>query len=145
MIIDHLLNYNSVTLLACNVQFELISHLKAFDIAVTAIDYDPKFANDQIYRVWNTFEHKENYIVKDFIFDKVEFGECVVNFNCEKTYPIGRIYKGDMVLIGDNDQHNGDCNPISSFEQLIEQNKITEVFEQYQDDKHFIVYGTNIS
>jgi len=145
MINDHLLNYNDVTLLACNNQFELISHLKAFDISVTAIDYDPKFADAGIFTTWNALDIKENYIVKDFIFDNIKFGECIVHFNCEKTYPIGRLYKGDMILIGDNDQHNGDCNPITSCEQLIEQNKITKVFDQYQDGKHFIVYGTNIS
>jgi hypothetical protein len=50
-----------------------------------------------------------------------------------------------MILIGDNDQHNGDCNPIESCEQLIIQNKITKVYSTAIDGKHFIVHGTNIS
>lgn len=135
MIINHLLNYNSVTLVACNDRLELIDNLKSFEIDVNAIDYDPKFFGSG----------GSGYEVKDCIFDEVEFGECVVHFNCEKTYPIGRLYKGDMILIGDNDRHNGDCNPVTSCEQLIEQNQIVEVFEQYINGKHFIVYGTNIS
>jgi len=135
MIVNHLLNYENVTLVACNNKLDLIQQLKSFGIKVNAIDYDPKFYN-----------LKEScYEIKDFIFDKVYFGECVVNFNCEKTYPLGMVYTGDMILIGDNDQHNGDCNPISSCEQLIEQNKIIHVYESYIEEDHFIVYGTNIS
>lgn len=128
-----LLEYESLTFVACNDKAELIANLLLLDIDLNIIDYDPKFMDNPL------------YTVRDFIFDDVEFKECVVNFNCEKTYPLGKVYKGDMILIGDNDCHNGDCNPISSTQQLIEQNDIKTVYKEYVDGKHFIVYGTNIS
>ena len=89
-------------------------------------------------------------IIKDKIFANIVFLIRIfwVIFNdrdWETTWPIGKIYKGDMILIGDNDMHNGDCNPISSHEQLIEQNGITEVYNKIIDGKHFIVYGSNLS
>lgn len=128
-----LLEYDIVTLVACNDKKQLIEDLLSMGIEVKAYDYDPYF---------NNFEH---YEIKDFVFDEVELKGCVVNFNCEKTYPLGLIYKGDMILIGDNDQHNGDCNPITSCEQLIKQNNINTIYNSYTDGKHFIVHGNNIS
>ena len=128
-----LLEYDTVTLVACNDKKQLIEDLLSMGIEVKAYDYDPYF---------NNFEH---YEIKDFVFDEVELKGCVVNFNCEKTYPLGLIHKGDMILIGDNDKHNGDCNPIESCEQLIIQNKITQVYSTSINGKHFIVHGNNIS
>ena len=131
--IDNLMAYDTVTLVACNERDKLIEVLTDFDIKVTAIDYDKKF--------------EDKYICKDFVFDKVEFGECVVHFNCEKTYPLGKIYKGDMILIGDDQGHNGDPNPITSVQDLIEQNNITKVFEKQSWHEngvtHYLVWGTN--
>jgi len=128
-----LLEYDIVTLVACNDKKQLIKDLFSMGIQVKAYDYDPHFKD---------FEH---YEVKDFVFDEVELKGCVVNFNCEKTYPLGLIYKGDMILIGDNDKHNGDCNPIENCEQLITQNEIKHVYSTDINGKHFIVHGTNIS
>ena len=134
MISDWLMKYESVLLLAAGDRAEFVEGLVKLGISSKIIDYNPKYSN------------KENYICKDFIFDNVELNtECIVHYNCEKTWPIGKIYKGDMILIGDNDMHNGDCNPISSHEQLIEQNGITEVYNKIIDGKHFIVYGSNLS
>lgn len=128
-----LLEYDTVTLVACNDRKELINDLTSMGVEVTAYDYDPHFKD------------AEYYEIKDFVFDDVKLEGCVVNFNCEKTYPLGLIYKGDMILIGDNDQHNGDCNPITSCEQLIKQNNINTVYNSYIDGKHYVVHGTNIS
>ena len=128
------LEYQKIIFVACNDKTKLIEGLKSMGIETIAYDYDPKFKSNP------------NYMVKDFIFDDIKFdAELVVHWNCEKTYPLGRIYKGDMLLIGDYDLHNGDCNPISSCEQLIEQNLITQVYESYKYGKHFIVHGNNLS
>lgn len=118
--------YESVTLVACNDRSELIYNLSGIGIQINVIDYDPKFDNP-----------------KDVIFDNVKFSELVVDFNAEKHYPIGKVYKGDMIVIGDNDQHNGDCNPITSCDQIILDNEITKVDFNYNIDKWYIVKGSN--
>ncbi len=144
MIKHILLQYDSVTLVACNEKgYDYVTKLNALGVHVQAIDYDPKF---ELYKD-NMFKHlRRAYQVNDIIFDTVEIkGEVIAHFNCEKTYPIGRIYKMDMVLIGDNKQHNGDCNPISSCQQLIDQNELTKVYDQFEENGHYVVYGSNIS
>ena len=118
--------YESVTLVACNDRSELIYKLSGIGIQINVIDYDPKFDNP-----------------RDVIFDNVKFSELVVDFNAEKHYPIGKVYKGDMIVIGDNDQHNGDCNPIDNVDILIEQNNIKTIDFTYNIDKWFIVKGSN--
>lgn len=133
--IDYLMEYEDITLVACNEQYKLLRDLTQLGINITAIDYDEKFKG------------MNSYVCADFVFDDVTFGECVVHYNCEKTYPLGKIYKGDMILIGDDQGHNGDPNPITSHEQLIEQNNITEVYETDTWTKrgvtHYLVWGTN--
>lgn len=128
------LEYEHLIFVACNDKTKLINGLINMGINVTAYDYDPKFIG------------VSNYEVKDFIFDKVDFNcECIVNWNCEKTYPLGKVYTGDMILIGDNKQHNGDCNPIVSCEQLILQNNIKTVYSMFEKNNHYVVHGSNIS
>jgi hypothetical protein len=80
---------------------------------------------------------------RDAIFDDILFSPLVVVFHAEKHYPIGKKFRGDMILIGDNDQHNGDCNPIDSTDRLIQQNEITEIYDQRIVDKWYVVYGNN--
>jgi len=128
LLLDSIINngYESITLVACNERSELVYKLSGLGIHVDIIDYDPKFENP-----------------KDVIFDKVKFNELVVDFNAEKHYPIGKVYKGDLIIIGDNDQHNGDCNPIDNVDILIEQNNITNVDFSYNIDKWFVVKGNN--
>lgn len=133
MIHDILLEYSEVLFVACNDRSDLLHGLNEMGIDARAYDYDVKFKG------------KPYYIVKDFVFDGIEEHELVVNWNCEKTYPLGLIYEGDMVLIGDNKKHNGDCNPISSCEQLIHQNKINTVYTMFEKDGHYVVHGSNIS
>ena len=83
--------YESVTFIASNERPRLIREVKGLGIDLDVVDYDPKFENP-----------------RDAIFDNITFNELVVDFNTEKHYPIGKVYKGDMIVIGDNDQHNGD-------------------------------------
>jgi len=128
------LEYENIAFVACNDKTKLINGLINMDISITAYDYDPKFVG------------VPNYKVNDFVFDNIDFNyECVVNWNCEKTYPLGLLYKGDMILIGDNKKHNGDCNPIESCEQLILQNKINTVYSMFEKNNHYVVHGSNIS
>jgi len=120
--------YDELTFVACN-DFDIIHQLEKMGIKVHNINYDIKYKSDP-------------YVInKDAIFDDVEFHGCVVHWNCEKTYPIGRIFSGDLILRGDSQQHNGDCNPITSAGQLIHQNKLTEVYDQYQEGIHTYVHG----
>lgn len=118
--------YESVTFVASNERPRLVREVKGLGIDLDVIDYDPKFENP-----------------RDAIFDDVTFNELVVDFNTEKHYPIGKVYKGDMIVIGDNDQHNGDCNPITSCAQIINDNEITKVDFDYNIDKWYIVKGSN--
>jgi|TARA_R110002153_G_scaffold29711_3_gene91119 hypothetical protein len=128
LLLDTIINegYESVSLVACNERTELVYMLEGIGIDVDVVDYDPKFPNP-----------------RDVIYDNVKFNELVVDFNAEKHYPIGNVYKGDMIVIGDNDQHNGDCNPIDNVDVLIEQNNITNVDFSYNIDKWFVVKGNN--
>ena len=82
-------------------------------------------------------------------FDNIELKECVLHYNCEKTYPVGRMHEGVFILRGDDKEHNGDCNPTYSIDQLVEDNNLTEVFDHYQKPSknkrytQYYVYGTN--
>ena len=133
MVLDWLMEYQNVAFLACNDKRKLISDLSNMEIEVVAIDFDPKYKN------------VEQYICKDFVFDDVDYLEIPVLFNAEKTYPLGKLYNGDMVIIGDNKNHNGDCNPVFSVDQLVEQNGITTLYDSYTTPTHFGIYGTNRS
>ena len=42
------------------------------------------------------------------------------------------MHKGIFILRGDDKEHNGDCNPIYSVYDLIEQNNLTEVYDTYE-------------
>lgn len=129
---DILIQYDKVTLLAPNDKEDLITILEAFDIEYVCIDYDPKYAN------------KENYICKDFIFDNVKIdSDLAVHFNVEKTYPFK--YSGDVLLIGDNEYHTGDCFPVNSHQDIIDAYNLKEVYEvstkKRWKGEHYIVYG----
>ena len=95
------------------------------------------------------FKDMPNIICSDFVFDDVVLKECVINYNCEKTYPVGKMHKGILILRGDDKEHNGDCNPITSVNQLIEQNEIETVYDSFimksKNKKYnqYCVYGSN--
>lgn len=122
-----LLEYSDIIFVACGNKDELIDDLKRMGIRIVAIDYNRKYKNSP------------NYIIKDFIFDEIDFStELVVNFNCEKTYYKFN-YSGDVILIGDNKKLNGDCNSVSSCQQLIDQYEIDNVYEQLSHlNKHYV-------
>ena len=85
------------------------------------VDYDIRFEDD------------ENVVNVDIIFDNYTPGDIIVNYACHKMWPIGKIWKGkELILVGNNEHHNGDCNPVTSCQQLIDQNELTEVFHQQQ-------------
>ena len=125
-------NYDSVLFLACNDIRETLYTLNAIEIDARAIDYDPKFEDYDLYEC------------KDFVFDEVNLdAELVVHMNCEKTFPFDRT--GDVILIGDDERHNGDCVPILSCNQLTYMYDVKEVYEEhvieYHGKHYYIVWG----
>ena len=104
-------------------------------LEVNMYDYDPQRAED-------------NIITADVVFDIELKEDLIINYACEKMWPLGKIYKGrEFILIGDNEKHNGDCNPIVSNKMLVEQNELTELWSHNEfkrwKGKYFVVYGCN--
>ena len=86
----------------------------------TMYDFDPQRAD-------------ENIVTADVIFDLELKEDLIINYACEKMWPLGKMYKGkEFILVGDNEHHNGDCNPIHSIDKLIEDNELTEVFDSFE-------------
>jgi hypothetical protein len=137
-IINHLFSsdVDTITIVGMGEKRNLFRQLQ-FMFETEMVDYDIKFKKDT------------NVICKDIIFDDHVPGECIINFACEKMWPVGEIYKGrELILIGDDQHHNGDCNPITSHEQLIEQNNMVDVYHKdiFKSPKgynHRVVYGCN--
>ena len=133
---EWIVNHDEISLLCCP-SFMFVNTIKKLGIELENINYDINFKD------------MPNVICKDFVFDGIDLKECVIHFNCEKTYPVGRMHKGTFILRGDDKEHNGDCNPIYSIDDLVEQNQLSEVFDHYQKRSknkkynHFFVYGTN--
>ena len=101
----------------------------------TMYDFDPQRAD-------------ENIVTADVIFDLELKEDLIINYACEKMWPLGQMYKGkEFILIGDNEHHNGDCNPITSNKQLIKQNELKDVWEFNEMNrwkgKFFMVAGCN--
>jgi len=101
----------------------------------TMYDFDPQRAD-------------ENIVTADVIFDLELKEDLIINYACEKMWPLGEMYRGkEFVLIGDNEHHNGDCNFIDSNKQLVEQNGITELWEFNEIERwkgtYFMVAGCN--
>lgn len=114
---EKMMNYESVTLLAPNNNKQFIfDTLRDTGIIVKAFDYDPKFKNHSLIQC------------KDFIFDDVDItSDLVVHFNVEKTAPLD--YSGEVILIGDDEKHSGDCFPINSVDQMIETYNIKDLYD----------------
>ena len=133
---DWIINHDEISVLCCP-NFNLVRTIKKLGIYVDNINFDINYKD------------MPNVICSDFVFDDIQLKDCILHYNCEKTYPVGKIHKGVFILRGDDKEHNGDCNPINSVEKLIEDNEITEVYETYvlknQNRKynHYYVYGTN--
>lgn len=130
------IDHDEISVLCCQ-SFIVVNTLKQLDIEIENINFDINFKD------------MPNVICNDFVFDGVRLKPCVLHYNCEKTFPVGRMHEGTFILRGDNKEHNGDCNPIYSIEQLVEDNNITQVYDTYEcvnrnrKYKHFYVYGTN--
>lgn len=118
--------HDNVSFVGPNERAWLINRTRGLGIEVDVIDSDPKFDNP-----------------RDAVFDDIEYKELVVVFNAEKHYPIGKLVKRDFIIVGDNEQHNGDCNPIDSFDKIIEQNSIINVIDTQQIEEWWVVYGNN--
>ena len=78
---DWVINHDEISMLCCP-NFRIVNTIKKLGIIVDNINFDINFKD------------MPNVICKDFVFDEVQLRECVINFNCEKTYPVGRIHKG---------------------------------------------------
>ena len=134
---EWIINHDEVTLLCCP-SFLFLKKIKGLGIDVESINYDINFRDIP------------TITCKDFVFDDVTFKDCVVNYNCENSYHVGKL-KSELTLIlkGDDKEHNGDCNPIKSIDQLIEQNNITDVYDSFviksRNKKYnqYCVYGSN--
>ena len=132
---EWIINHDEISVLCCP-SFKVINTIKKLDIKVDNINYDINYKD------------MPNVICNDFVFDNVRLKECVLHYNCEKTYPVGKMHQGIFILRGDDKEHNGDCNPIYSIDKLIEDNDIKKVFESFttriKNYNHYYVYGTNI-
>lgn len=102
-----------------------------FGMTYKCYDRDPSFNEDP------------NYQVCDVVFDQVNLGNKIINFNAHKMYPLGKIYKGEFMIVGMPFHHNGDCNGVNSCEQLIEQNELHTIHETYRVKDYFLVWGRN--
>lgn len=95
----------------------------------------------------------DNVYNVDVIFDVLDLSGVFIHKYCEYTYPVGKIYKGDFILIGCDENSLYIPNPINSIEQLTEQNNITKVYHTKQwsavreyDDRllnYYMVIGCN--
>lgn len=129
-----------VSMIAPAVLPEYYNNLRSLGIDYHSYDYDPKFNNNH------------EYTVGDVIFDGMVLSGLLVNFNAQKMYPIGKIHTGQMIICGSDRAHNGDCNVVTSCEQLIEQNNIHTVYGQMTanhngynklDHTVYLVWGRN--
>ena len=116
---DWIINYDEISIVCCP-SFLFVNTVRKLGIDVDNINYDINFKD------------MPSIICSDFVFDNIELKECVLHYNCEKTYPVGRMHEGVFILRGDDKEHNGDCNPTYSIDQLVEDNNLTEVFDHYQ-------------
>lgn len=110
-------------------------YINSLGITYRCYDLDPRFKNNKDYQIC------------DVIFDPVKLGPTVINFNAHKMYPIGKVHKGEFMIAGTSFGHNGDCNSISSCQQLIEQNELHTVYKYTHIPTNridfFMVWGRN--
>ena len=109
--------------------------VRSLGIEYKCYDLDPRFKNNKDYKVC------------DVIFDPITLGETIINFNAHKMYPIGKVHKGEFMIAGTSFGHNGDCNIISSCDQLIEQNGLHTVYKSSHIPTNrisfYMVWGRN--
>jgi hypothetical protein len=87
------------------------------------------------------------YTVCDVIFDNLTLEGLIVHVNAQKTYPIGKVYTGEFIIIGHSAHNVGDCTSLTSCDIIVEQNNITDVkikLDLNIDNKDYhIVWGSN--
>lgn len=109
--------------------------MRNFDVDYKCYDRDPRF------------KKYTDYQVCDVIFDPVKLGKTIINFNAHKMYPIGKVHKGEFMIAGTTLGHNGDCNIISSIDQLVNQNELHTVYKSSHIPtpriEYFMVWGRN--
>jgi hypothetical protein len=86
---------------------------------------------------------RDDYTLCDVIFDPITLSKNIINFNAQKMYPLGKVHKGEFIIIGSSDRHPGDCNIVTSCKQLIEQNEIHTVIKAIDIPNYSIVWGRN--
>jgi len=93
------------------------------------------------------YSSESKYILCDVIFDNPHLEGLIVHLNAQKTYPIGKLYTGEFIIIGHSKETPGDCNSLDSCDIIIEQNNITKVKAKLDLDisnrKYHIVWGSN--
>lgn len=84
----------------------------------------------------------------DIIFDNVVFRNgLIINKFCENTFPIGKLYKGNFILVGSDNNHLSNINKVYDTNTLIDQNELTEVYEEstfFYNHNFYLVAGCNI-
>lgn len=128
-------DWDSVSYVAPGMLPEEFYRIRSMGINYTCYDIDPRFKNNPDYKVC------------DVIFDHVDIGTQIINFNAHKMYPLGKVHNGEFMIAGTSFGHNGDCNVISSCDQLIEQNELHTVYRTAHVPtnriEYFMVWGRN--
>jgi hypothetical protein len=122
--------WDSVAFVATGILHKKFYSIQALGIEYHCYDLDPGFT-------------REDYVLCDVIFDPIKLSKNIINFNAQKMYPIGKVHKGEFIIIGSSDKHPGDCNVVTSCDQLIEQNEIHTVIKTIEIPNYSIVWGRN--
>ena len=122
--------WDSVSFVATGILHKNFYSIHSLGIEYHCYDIDPGFT-------------REDYVLCDVIFDPIKLSKNIINFNAQKMYPIGKVHKGEFIIIGSADKHPGDCNVVTSCDQLIEQNEIHTVIKTIEIPNYSIVWGSN--
>ena len=123
-------DWDEVSLVATGRISEKFYSIKNLEMNYHCYDMDPAIV-------------RNDYTLCDIIFDPVKLSKNIINFNAQKMYPMGKLHKGEFIIIGSADKHPGDCNVITSCRQLIDQNEIHTVIKTIEIPNYSIVWGCN--
>ena len=112
---------------------ELIESLIKMGLDIDVYDYHP-------------YLDCEHYKQVDVIFDDVDLSEydLIVNCAAEKMWPIGKVHRGEFIIVHNNTVHNGHCTHYKGdvFEAIVEDNKLVELDRTLVEGRYF-VYGVS--